>query len=118
MSFTTMAKDIVWEVLPEMHGKIHGKGRVYIAHRGKSCYSAGIPSGRTSPKTEAELAHQQAFKQASQLRSLIIHDPALKSQWMTRFRDTNASRQYASFCGYLTSMAFHGHVSETGEYVA
>lgn len=67
------------------------------------------------PLTDREKEIRQTFRQASDLRTLILNDSALKSTWATRFK-LDTTTKCNTLVGYIQSMAAKGHVDSDGSY--
>lgn len=100
-----MAKDIRWEVLPEAHGKLHGKAKVYFAHRKDSdtCYSAACPQPRTKPYSDKELTLQNKFGQASVITNQIMLDPDMLETYMENF---GKQKRYKTLRGFIFAQEY------------
>lgn len=95
-----MSKQIKWEVLPEMHGKITGKSRVYFAHRTDSdtCYSAACPDRSNFVPTTAQEEAKRKFGETATKVATIMADPDQLEDAMERFGN---QKKYKTLRGFL-----------------
>ncbi len=102
-------------------GKIFGKKERFISvkrsfgNKQKGCSVTGTRNFAIKPLTDREKEIRQTFTLASQLRSMILNDTALKATWAARFK-LDTSNKFSTLSGYIQSMAAKGHVDTDGSY--
>ena len=70
----------------------------------------------THPYSAEERQQHDAFKSASQLRSLIVKNAALRKTWETRFKKdvSTGATKCNTLTGYLQQQAMRGMIQENG----
>ena len=93
-----------------------GKHGVRINPSGTmSLVQYGARNLSTHPIKDSEKQRWNNFKQASELRAMILNDSALKATWAQRFKLDTATK-CVTLSGYIQSMASKGHVDSDGSY--
>lgn len=72
----------------------------------------------TGPASAKQTTVRNKFKQAAQLRALILDDDNLKEQWRERFMADKAAKQTTATTlnGYIVQMSFLDHIASDGSY--
>ena len=101
-----MAKITPMDLVKSMSGKICEHSDISFAKRGKTQYTQKRCNKRTSPFSEAELAHQAKFKAVA--KSTAARVKAAAPEDVTAFK---AQRKYDTFRSYIWALEWEAYTA-------
>ena len=124
-----MAKALVCDLFKGIRGtvvddkKVNTNGKHILSIRkadAASILKQGVERDLVArPYTAAELAQQNAFKEAAALAKMVKDDPVLKAAWQSRYIAARTAKTTTCiyFYPYLMQQALKNHIDEDGNYV-